>query len=87
MRTMPSPLSRQIAPNWAMQKFQGKEKFVAALDTDEKTRASLEKDIQNKIKDMRMGKKVVDDEDLIAVEAEVEEEAADAIAEAGELIE
>ena len=34
-----------------------------------------------------MGKKVVDDEDLIAIEAEVEEDAAEAIAEAGEVIE
>jgi len=34
---------------------------------------------------MRMGKKVLDDEALIAVEAEVEEDAAEAIAEAGEL--
>lgn len=56
------------------QKFQGKEKFVAALDTDEKTRKSIEKDIQNKIKEMRMGKKVLDDEALIAVEAEIEDE-------------
>jgi len=36
---------------------------------------------------MRMGKKVVDDEDLIAIEAEVEEDAAEALAEAGEVIE
>ncbi len=56
------------------QKFQGKEKFVAALDTDEKTRKSIEKDIQNKIKEMRMGKRVLDDEALIAVEAEIEDE-------------
>jgi len=54
------------------------------LDTDEKTRKSLEKDIQNKVKEMRMGKKVLDDEALIAVEAEVEEDAAEAIAEAAE---
>lgn len=66
------------------QKFQGKEKFIAALDSDDKTRASIEKDIQNKIKDMRMGKKVVDDDDLIAIEAEVDDEAAEALAEAAE---
>jgi len=66
------------------QKFQGKEKFVAALDSDEKTRASIEKDIQNKVKEMRMGKKVLDDEALIAVEAEIEEDAAEALAEIGE---
>ena len=66
------------------QKFQGKEKFVAALDSDTKTRASLEKDIQNKVKEMRMGKKVLDDEALVAVEVEVEEENAELLAEAGE---
>lgn len=57
------------------QKFQGKEKFVAALDSDEKTRKNIEKDIQNKIKEMRMGKKVLDDDVLVAVEAEVEADA------------
>lgn len=65
------------------QKFQGKEKFVAALDSDTKTRASIEKDIQNKIKEMRMGKKVLDDEALLSIEAEVEDEATEAIAELG----
>ena len=69
------------------QKFQGKEKFVAALDSDTKTRASIEKDIQNKIKEMRMGKKVLDDEALIAIEAEIEEEAADAIQDAKDSLE
>ena len=68
------------------QKFQGKEKFVVALDSDQKTRASIEKDIQNKIKEMRMGKKVLDDEALIAVENEVEEEAAEALAEADQVV-
>ena len=33
---------------------------------------------------MRMGKKVVDDDDLIAIEAEVDDEAAEALAEAAE---
>jgi hypothetical protein len=36
---------------------------------------------------MRMGKKVVDDEDLVAIEAEVEEDAVESVAEAGEIIE
>ena len=69
------------------QKFQGKEKFVAALDSDEKTRASIEKDIQNKIKEMRMGKKVLDDESLIAVETEIAEDAAEAIADETSVLE
>ena len=69
-----------VNKSWAFytfgtQKFQGKEKFVAALDSDEKTRKNIEKDIQNKIKDMRMGKKVLDDEVLVAIEAEVESDA------------
>ncbi len=68
------------------QKFQGKEKFIAALDNDAKTRASIEKDIQNKVKEMRMGKKVLDDESLVAIEAEIEDEAAEAIIEAEELV-
>lgn len=67
------------------QKYQGKEKFIQALDSDEKTRSSLEKDIQNKVKEMRMGKKVLEDEDLVAIEEEIEEEAAEAIAESEEL--
>ncbi|MEI6774660.1 MAG: hypothetical protein WCL18_07975 [bacterium] len=52
------------------------------MDSDEKTRKSIEKDIQNKIKEMRMGKKVLDDEALIAVENEIEEDAAQAIVDA-----
>ena len=52
------------------------------MDSDEKTRKSIEKDIQNKIKEMRMGKKVLDDESLIAVETEIEEDAAQAIVDA-----
>ena len=56
------------------------------MDSDEKTRASIEKDIQNKIKEMRMGKKVLDDEALVAIEAEIEEDAAEAVAEASELV-
>jgi hypothetical protein len=42
--------------------------------TDEKMRNNLEKDIQNKIKEMRMGKKVIDDDALQAVEAEIDAE-------------
>jgi hypothetical protein len=34
------------------------------LEGDEKARNALEKEIQNKIKDMRLGKKVLDDEAL-----------------------
>lgn len=56
------------------------------MDADEKTRKSLEKDIQNKVKEMRMGKKVLDDEALNTIEAEVEDDANEASAEAGELI-
>jgi hypothetical protein len=52
------------------------------LDSDEKTRKNIEKDIQNKIKEMRMGKKVLDDDVLVAVEAEVESEAVEAAIEA-----
>lgn len=62
------------------QKFQWKEKFVTALDSDEKTRANLEKDIQNKVKEMRMGKKVLDDEALMSMETEIEEDNAEALA-------
>ena len=63
------------------QKYQWKEKLAQAVETDEKVKKNLEKDIQNKIKEMRMGKKVLDDEALIAIEAEIEEDAAEAIAE------
>ena len=68
-----------VNKSWAFytlgtQKFQWKEKFVAALDTDEKTRKNIEKDIQNKIKEMRMWKKVLDDEALITIETGMESE-------------
>jgi len=59
------------------QKVQGKEKFIQLLETDEKVRAGLEKEIQTKIKEMRMGKKVLDDDALAAVEAEIEAENAE----------
>ena len=68
-----------ISKSWAFytfgsQKYQGKEKFMAALDADEKTRKNIEKDIQNKIKEMRMGKKVLDDEALVNISADIEGE-------------
>lgn len=44
------------------------------MDSEEKVRTNLEKEIQSKIKDMRMGKKVLDDESLNNMEAIVEEE-------------
>jgi hypothetical protein len=44
------------------------------LDSDEKTRKNIEKDIQNKIKEMRMGKKVLEDEALVNIEAELDGE-------------
>jgi hypothetical protein len=56
------------------------------LDSDEKIRNTIEKDIQNKVKEMRMGKKVLDDEALLAIETEIEEDASEALAEAGELV-
>ena len=39
-----------------------------------KTRKNIEKDIQNKIKEMRMGKKVLDDEALVNISADIEGE-------------
>jgi hypothetical protein len=44
------------------QKLQGKEKLAQYLDGDEKVMAELTKKIENNIKDMRTGKKVLDDE-------------------------
>ncbi|HMT00893.1 MAG TPA: recombinase RecA [Candidatus Absconditabacterales bacterium] len=48
----------------AGQKVQGKEKAMNLVLTDEKVRKALETDIQNKIKEIRMGKKVVDEKVL-----------------------
>ena len=45
-------------------KAQWKEKFIQLLLEDEKLLNSLEKDIQNNIKEMRSGKKVLDDDTL-----------------------
>jgi len=56
------------------QKIQWKEKLAALLETDDKIRKNIEKDIQNKIKEMRMGKKVIDDEALVTAEEEIEAE-------------
>lgn len=54
------------------EKFQGRDKTVAALKKDDKLRASLETDIQNHIKQIRIGKKAVPE--TVAVVAAVEEE-------------
>ena len=56
------------------EKVQGKEKLAKYLDSEEKIRLNLEKEIQAKIKDMRMGKKVLDDEALKSMEAIIEDE-------------
>ena len=56
------------------EKVQGKEKLAKYLDSEEKVRSNLEKEIQAKIKDMRMGKKVLDDEALKSMEAIIEDE-------------
>ncbi|MDR2540884.1 MAG: hypothetical protein LBD11_03770 [Candidatus Peribacteria bacterium] len=44
------------------QKLQGKEKLAQYLESDEKVLAELTKKIEGAIKDMRTGKKVLDDE-------------------------
>ena len=46
------------------QKFQGKAKLTEFIATDEATRKSLETQIQTKIKDMRSGKQVLDEDAL-----------------------
>ncbi len=46
------------------QKFQGKAKMVDFITTDEKGRKTLETQIQSKIKDMRSGKAVLDEDAL-----------------------
>ena len=68
-----------ITKAWAFytlgnEKFQGKEKLCKYLEGDEKARSTIEKEIQNKIKDMRLGKKVLDDEALDNMWAIIEEE-------------
>ncbi|MFZ2150632.1 MAG: recombinase RecA [Candidatus Absconditicoccaceae bacterium] len=59
------------------QKFQGKEKLAQAVENDEKVKKNLEKDIQNKIKEMRMGKKVLDDAALVIAQDDVEDQVAE----------
>jgi len=54
------------------EKYQGRDRAVAALKKDDKLRASLETDIQNNIKQIRIGKKPVPE--TVAVVAVVEEE-------------
>lgn len=46
------------------QKFQGKAKLTEFIASDEKTRKDLESQIQGKIKEMRSGKAVLDDDAL-----------------------
>ncbi|MCF7835424.1 recombinase RecA [Candidatus Gracilibacteria bacterium] len=58
------------------QKVQGKEKLVQLLGSDEKVMKNIEKDIQNQIKDMRTGKKVLDDAALELAEIDIEEQVA-----------
>lgn len=56
------------------QKVQGKERFEALLREDDKLKDKLEKDIQAKIKDMRKGEKVLEDDMLDKVIEEIEGE-------------
>ncbi len=49
------------------QKFQGKAKLTEFIASDEKTRKDLESQIQGKIKEMRSGKAVLDDDALEAL--------------------
>lgn len=68
-----------VSRSWAFytigsQKVQWKEKLIQLLEADEKIRNSIEKDIQANIKEIRMGKKVLDDDALQAVEAEIDAE-------------
>lgn len=68
-----------INRSWAFytinnQKVQWKEKLVQLLESDEKSLKAIEKDIQNKIKDMRTGKKVLDDDALQTAEIDIEEQ-------------
>ncbi|GHW02844.1 protein RecA [candidate division SR1 bacterium] len=54
------------------QKFQGKEKLSQYLENDPKALADLSKKIETDIKDMRTGKKVLDDEVFDTLEAVAE---------------
>jgi hypothetical protein len=55
------------------QKAQGKEKAMQLIMEDKKLREEIEKDIQTKIKEMRIGKTVLDEKALETLEASVEE--------------
>lgn len=57
------------------QKYQGKTKLVDAIMADDKIRTKLETEIQSKIKDMRSGKQVLDEDalDTLAHDVSVEE--------------
>ena len=46
------------------QKYQGKTKLVDAIMADDKVRTKLETEIQSKIKEMRSGKQVLDEDAL-----------------------
>ena len=68
-----------ITKAWAFyslgnEKFQWKEKLCKYLESEGKTCANLEKEIENKIKDMRLWKKILDDEALDNMWAILEEE-------------
>ncbi len=54
-------------------KAQGKEKAMTLIMDDPKLREELEKEIQNKIKEMRIGKPVLDEKALEALEVSIEE--------------
>ena len=55
-------------------KFQWRDKVITALSEDVKTLKTLEMDIQGKIKEMRMWKKVLDDDALVNLEVDLENE-------------
>ena len=62
-----SVLLKTITKSWAFytlwsQKFQWKEKLSQYLAWDQKALDELQKKIESAIKDMRMGKQVLDDE-------------------------
>lgn len=63
-------------------KVQGKSKLLELLAADDKLRTTLEKQIQDKIKDMRAGKQIIDDDALeelsIDMHAEDEDNSEDA---------
>jgi recombination protein RecA len=56
----------------AGQKIQWREKVIQLIETDEKLKKTLETEIQSKIKELRMGKNVVDEKALEAMEESIE---------------